>query len=79
VKLLLLAPNTEANEVLDDKIDLLISEAQQRGVPVCYCLSKRLLGKAAQLSMKQSAVAVLDPDGAYEFYKTVIKYVCPDR
>lgn len=78
-RLLLLAPNTEANEVVDEKIDTLISEAQQREVPLCYCLSKRILGKAAQLSMKQSAVAILDPDGAYEHFKIIVKFVSPDR
>ena len=73
--MLLLAPNTEANEILDEKIDALIEAAQQREVPLCYCLSKRILGKAVQLSMKQSAVAVLDPDGAYEHFKIVLKYI----
>jgi ribosomal protein L7Ae-like RNA K-turn-binding protein len=77
VRVLLLAPNTEANEVVDDKIDALIQEARRRDVPVCYCLSKRLLGKAVQLSMKQSAIAVLDPDGAYEFFKKIIRFINP--
>ena len=77
VRVLLLAPNTEANDVVDDKISNLIEEARRREVPVCYCLSKRLLGKAVQLTMKQSAVAVLDPDGAYEFYKKIIKFINP--
>lgn len=77
MRLLLLAPNTEANEVMDEKIDLLIGEAQVRQVPVCYCLSKRILGKAVQLSMKQSAIAVLDPDGAYEHFKVIIKFLNP--
>jgi ribosomal protein L7Ae-like RNA K-turn-binding protein len=74
-KLLLLAPNTEASEVLDDRIDALIAETRHREVPICYCLSKRLLGKSLQLSIKQSAVAVLDPDGAYEHYKVIVKYI----
>lgn len=78
VRILLLAPNTEANDAVDEKIDGLIEEARSREVPVCYCLSKRLLGKAVQLSMKQSAIAVLDPDGAYEFYKTIIKFINPN-
>lgn len=78
VRLLLLAPNTEANEAMDEKIDLLISETQAREVPVCYCLSKRILGKAVQLSMKQSAIAVLDPDGAYEYFKIIMKFLNPD-
>jgi ribosomal protein L7Ae-like RNA K-turn-binding protein len=77
VRVLLLAPNTEANEAVDDKIDSLIEEARQREVPVCYCLSKRILGKAVQLSMKQSAIAVLDPDGAYEYFKIIVKFINP--
>jgi len=79
VRLLLLAPNTEANEAVDEKIGALIDEAQRREVPLCYCLSKRILGKAAQLSMKQSAVAILDPDGAYEYFKILVKFVSPVR
>jgi len=75
--LLLIAPNTEESEVLDDRIESLIDEAISRDIPACYCLSKRLLGKACQLSMKQSAVAVLDPDGAFDFFKVAIKYIRP--
>mmetsp|Transcript_19459 Transcript_19459/g.32502 ORF Transcript_19459/g.32502 Transcript_19459/m.32502 type:complete len:97 (+) Transcript_19459:1008-1298(+) len=76
-KLLLLAPNTEANEAVDEKISTLVEEAMQRDIPLCYCLSKRVLGKAAQMTMKQSAISVLDPDGAYEYFKIVLRYLAP--
>lgn len=79
VRLLLIAPNTEESEVLDNKIESLMDEAATRDIPVCYCLSKRLLGKACQLSMKQSAVAVLDPDGAFEYFKAVIRFIRPNE
>lgn len=77
MRLVLLAPNTEALEVVDDKLNHLIDEALVRQVPVMYCLSKRLLGKAVQLSMKQCVIAVLDPDGAYEYFKQIIKFINP--
>ena len=43
VKLIFLAPNTEALDVLDEKIDLLLYEAQCKDIPMCYCLNKRKL------------------------------------
>ena len=43
VKLILLAPNTEALDVLDEKIEGLLLEAEQRNIPICYCMNKRKL------------------------------------
>jgi len=43
VKLIFLAPNTEALDALDEKIDVLITEAQSKDIPICYCLNKRKL------------------------------------
>ena len=43
VKLIFLAPNTEALDVLDEKIDSLLYEAQSKDIPICYCLNKRKL------------------------------------
>lgn len=74
-RLLLLAPNTEASEELDHRIDSLLSLASEKEIPAIYCLSKRLLGKHAQMSMKQSVIAVLDPDGAYEHFKPIIRFI----
>jgi ribosomal protein L7Ae-like RNA K-turn-binding protein len=78
VRIVFLAINTEASEALDDKLDALINEAKQREVPICYCLSKRLLGKAVQKTMKQAVVAVYDPDGAFDLFKKIIRYLDPD-
>jgi ribosomal protein L7Ae-like RNA K-turn-binding protein len=75
-RLLLLAPNVEDSEELDERLNALLLEATQRDVPVLYCLSKRLLGKALQMSMKQSVVAVLDPDGAYDLFKLILQAIC---
>lgn len=78
VKLLLIAINTEESEALDEKLAKLLSAAKEKGVPTLYCLSKRLLGKSLQMSIKQSVVAIFDPDGAYELYKAVMKFISPD-
>lgn len=77
VKLLVLAPNTEAADELDSKIDVLVAEAQARDVGMLYALNKRQLGKALQMSMKQSVVAVMDPDGAYELYRQIVRFIRP--
>ena len=79
MRLLLLAPNTEVCDTIDDKIETLIEEARLRDVPACYCLSKRILGKAAQMTMKQSVIAVLDPDGAYQYFKMILKFINPSN
>ena len=75
VRIVFIAPNTDVSEELDEKIDHIMLEARNREIDVMYCLSKRLLGKALQMSMKQSAVAVLDPDGAYELYRKISTFV----
>lgn len=49
VKMIFLAPNTEALEALDDKIDVLLSEAHSRNIPICYCLNKRKLVRVVHL------------------------------
>lgn len=75
VRIVFIAPNTDVSEELDDKLALIIAEAQRRDMDIMYCLSKRLLGKALQMSMKQSAVAVLDPDGAFELYRKISAFI----
>jgi hypothetical protein len=71
---LLIAPNTEKSEEIDDKINAIIAAGLAQEVPVLYCLSKRLLGKALQMTIKQSIVAILDPNGAYDLFKTIVQY-----
>jgi ribosomal protein L7Ae-like RNA K-turn-binding protein len=74
-KLVLLAPDTEASDTLDGKLDAMLDEARRREVPVLYCLNRRKLGKAVRSSMKQAAVAVYDPDGAYDSFKKILAFV----
>ena len=57
-RLVLLPPDIEASECLDGVVESLLAEAEARGVPLCYCLSRRRLGKALGSGMRQSAVAV---------------------
>ena len=75
MRLVLLAPNTESSEVLDEKIESMVCEAQCRNIPVLYSLSKRLLGKAVLVSMKQSVIGIFDPDGAYDQFKLIIRFI----
>lgn len=56
-RLVLLAPDTESSEAVDDKLQTLIALAQAKEIPMMYCLSRRKLAKACHLSMRQSAVA----------------------
>ncbi len=74
-KLLLIAPNTEQSDELDAMLSQLIYEAAQKEIPTMYTLNKRQLGKSLQMSMKQSVVVVFDPDGAYDYYKKIIRYI----
>lgn len=74
VKLILIAPNTEPSEELDSMIESIVSLAQSKDIPVLYCLSKRLLGKALLMSMKQTMVAILDPNGVFHLYKKIVQY-----
>lgn len=78
VKLLLIAPNTEQSSILDGKLLDLVHCAQVLDVPVLHCLSRRLLGKALQMTMKQSVVAVFDPNGAtYDLFRRMVNFVRP--
>jgi ribosomal protein L7Ae-like RNA K-turn-binding protein len=77
VRILFIAPNTEVSAELDERLLDLISQAQIKEIPVVYCLNKRQLGKAVQMTIKQSVIAVIDPDGAYDLFKKIIRYVSP--
>lgn len=72
---MIIAPNTEQSDELDSMLTNMIYEAYRKEIPIIYALNKRLLGKALQMSMKQSVVAIFDPDGAYDLYKKVIKFI----
>lgn len=45
-KLVVLAPDTEVSDALDDRLGEVLREARERGVPVLFGLSRRKLGKA---------------------------------
>ena len=74
-KIVFLAPDTEASAAIDAKLMALVEESKLREVPIVYCMSRRRLGRAVGSSMKQSAVAVLNPDGVYELYKKIVSSV----
>eukprot|EP01041_Mallomonas_annulata_P008344 gene8344-17191_t len=71
-KVVFLAPDTEASGALDTKLVTLIQEAQNRRIPILYCLTRRKLGKAVASTMKQSAVTVYDCDGVYDKYREIV-------
>ena len=56
MKLLLLAPDTEKSAELDAKLVYLLNIAREKEIPTVVCLNKRKLGKAVQMSMKQSVL-----------------------
>ena len=74
-KLILLSPDTECSEALDDKLDTVIAEAASKEIPVLYCLSRRKIGKAIGLTTRQSALAIYDAAGAYEQFKKVLQFI----
>ena len=76
-KILLLAPDCESSDVLGGKLQALVQLCGERNVQVMYCLNRRKLGKAVGSSMRQMVVCVLDPDGAYDKYKKIMKFCRP--
>ena len=72
-KLILLAPDTEECNTIDDKITLLINEANNNHIPILYTFNRRKLGKVINSSMKQSVVSLCNPEGAFELYKQLLK------
>ncbi len=74
-KLVLLAPNTETSDVLDDKIDDLIHECHDKEVPIIYCLNRRKLGKAIGKTIKMTTVTIYDPNGVYPEFKKILSYI----
>ena len=73
--MVLLAPDMETSEVLDAQLSNLAEEAAIRGIPSIYCLSRRQLAKALDVSMRQVAVAVFDADGAFELFKKIKSFL----
>ena len=73
-RLLLLAPDTESSEAIDDKLREILSLSFSKDIPCIWCLSRRQLGKAAGATIKQSVVAVLNPDGVYDLFKKIVTF-----
>ena len=76
-RLVLLAPDTEASDELDKKINDIMKESTEQSVPVMYCLSRRKLGKAVHVTVKHCALAVYDPtgQGVYETFSKLIRFI----
>jgi ribosomal protein L7Ae-like RNA K-turn-binding protein len=80
-RLVLLACDPEASEALDAKIGTLLLQAANKldkddePVPVLVSLSRRQLGKAVHSNMRQAAVAIYKPDGAYAEFKKLVAYI----
>ena len=77
-KIIFLAPDSEASDILNDVLSNLFDEANTRGVPIIYCLSRRLLAKSLGISMRQVAIAVFDADGAYDMFKAIRTFLTDD-
>ena len=80
-RLVLLAHDHEASEALDEKLRTLVHLAANKlddnydPVPVLCSLSRRQLGRALNTNMRQAAVAIFNPDGAYAEFKKIVAYV----
>merc|ERR1712181_39149 len=77
VSSLLLAPDLEAVEArggLDDTVGALIKEAAKQGqeVPVIFGMNRRKLGRACLRKVPVSCVAVMNPQGSDETYKSML-------
>lgn len=77
--LVLVAPDMESSDTLDDKLHELITLAQGKQIPILFCLSRRKLGKAVLQSMRQVSVAVYNPDGARDHYSKITAYINSDK
>eukprot|EP01033_Poteriospumella_lacustris_P013763 gene13763-9856_t len=76
VKMVLLAPNTEASVALDSKVLYLIRCATALNIPVMYALSRRLLGAALEMTIKQSCVGLCSAEGAgYDLFRKMLDFV----
>ena len=74
-RLVFLAPDTETSDIIDDKLSALIAIAREKEVPCVYCLSRRRLAKAANLSMRQAVLGVYNPDGSFDAFKNITSFI----
>lgn len=73
-RLLLIAPDTESSKAIDEKLLELLSLCFIKDIPSIWCLNRRQLGKAIGATIKQSIVAVLNPDGVYDKFKKIVGF-----
>ena len=74
---LLIAPDLEAVEArggLDDTVGALIRESSKQGqeVPVIFGMNRRKLGRACLRKVPVSCVAIMNPQGSDETYKSLL-------
>jgi ribosomal protein L7Ae-like RNA K-turn-binding protein len=76
-KMIIIAPNIEHSQIWEKKLTEMVHMCKVLQVPLYYALSKKQLGKALSLSMKQSVIAVLNVDGAasFDLYRKIIRFV----
>ncbi|CEM02113.1 unnamed protein product [Vitrella brassicaformis CCMP3155] len=81
-KALVVAPNVEPSVSaggLDDMMQSLLAECEQRNVPVIFALSRNLLGRAIGKNMRQSAVCIVSAEGAHQLLKESIQMANEQR
>jgi len=74
---ILIAPDLEAVEArggLDDTVGALIRESSKQGqeVPVIFGMNRRKLGRACLRKVPVSCVAIMNPQGSDETYKSLL-------
>lgn len=76
VKCLLIAPDIQQivkDGVLDKSVQNLIGKCGESQTPIVFCLTRSQLGYLCKKRAKISCVAILNPSGADEVFKSLIK------
>ena len=69
VKMVVMANNVDEYGALDEKLQDILTLANEEDVPVIFELNKRKLGKALGKTIKISVVGIQNADGAYNSFK----------
>lgn len=72
VKCIVLAPNVDEGDSLNDQITDLLTSAKQAHLPIVFALGKRKLGKALRKKVAVSVVGIYSGDGAHQEYRAVL-------
>lgn len=72
VKCIVLAPNVDEGDSLNDQITNLLASARQAQIPIVFALGKRKLGKALRKKVAVSVVGIYSGDGAHQEYRAVL-------